>query len=189
LLCALTTFAVTYASPYRGTGRGIYTSTGYNNHSNSAQTHTATMGSTDSYYGMNTHCATTLTAVTSMSVQGFNTSASAITGGVTTCDAGHSHGIRITKTNGDDDDDDDDPPPQPSVCHCVWVEVSPGVFQCKYCGRTLVEGCDCDPCRCPLDMNWGVVLFMVAMAAVYAYIKKTDLTPNSDVRNGREMVA
>jgi len=156
------------------------------------------MGSIDSYQGINPHSATTLTAVTSMSVQGFYTSASAIIGGVTTSDAGHSHGVKMTKTNGEET------PPQPGdegYCpgcggHYKWdpsLNAGDGGWYCEICGCELEDGCGCGAtdgyCRCPLDMNWGVVLFMVALATVYAYIKKTDLTPNSDVRNGRDMVA
>lgn len=149
------------------------------------------MGSTNSYQGINPHSATTLTAVPAMSVQGFYTSASAITGGVTTSDVGHSHGVKLTKTN----ENDPEPGGNPHDCGCQWVPDGNGGYRCPNCGATW-DGdefdnstCKCDPCRCPLDMNWGVVLFMVALATVYAYIKKTNLTPNSDVRNGRDMLA
>ncbi|MDY6406231.1 MAG: hypothetical protein SPK97_03745 [Bacteroidales bacterium] len=181
ILCTLATYAVTYASPYKGQGRGVYTFAGYGRQAYGAQAPTTTMGSTSSYRGMNTTTTSTLTVANPMPVRGIYTSASSIQGGVTTYDAGESpHRAPGRSRNASWPDNPDDSPD----CGCHWVDSGDGeTYVCPICGHIWNEyddagrdHCHCveesGSCRCPLDFSWGVALFMAASAAAYALKKK-----------------
>ena len=178
ILCTLATYAVTYASPYKGQGRGVYTSAGYCRQAYGAQAPTTTMGSTSSYRGMNTTTTSTLTVANPMPVRGIYTSASSIQGGVTTYDTSAPHRGHIRRIGSET-------PPGPGDdgycehCHYVWdpsLNLGHGGWICDRCGRELMDGCECAEesghCWCPLDFSWGVALFMAALAAAYALKKK-----------------
>ncbi len=161
MLCALTASAVSYATPYKGAGRGLYT-TLHNSQSHSsigsstvlAQAPVAAISSVNSSRGISSSNVS-MTRVQS----GIYTSASSISGGVTTYDAGHVHGVS-RKTPGHNDDAD--------VCDCV-DENDDGV--CDICGDPI-DACECDPCRCPITDGWQVWLFVGTLAAAYALYKK-----------------
>ena len=186
MLCALTASAVSYATPYMGSGRGfIHTTSSARVHSigngggGLASAPVATMSS------VNSHRSTSSSTVVSTGVScasgvvssthvhsGIYTTASAISGGVTTEDTGHHHG-HVRK---------DPTPPSPGDpgycehCHYVWdpdANAGDGGWVCSVCGRELEEGCNCtDECHCvPLDEEWHVWLFVSLIAALYALIK------------------
>ena len=166
LLCALTAFAVSYASPYRGSGRGYIHTTLHTATQGLAQAPVATMSSTSRGYG--SHGVSTpidTRTIDVVPVSGICTAASAIRGGVTTYDSGHVHGVS-RKTPGHNDDVDECP-------YCVDED---GDDVCDICGHDI-DDCTCEEeygyCPCPLTDGWQVWLFMAVLAAGYdLYMKK-----------------
>lgn len=167
LLCALTASAVSYAKPYKGAGKGYIYTTLHNSQSHSsigsstilAQAPVAAISSVNSSRGIST------TSVSVTRVQsGICTSASSISGGVTTYDTGHHHPGRIRK-DGSPEHHGEPGTPCP---HCV-DEDGDGI--CDICDEELEE-CTCDPCRCPITDGWQVWAFMAILAAAYALCKK-----------------
>lgn len=168
LLCALTASAVSYAKPYKGAGRGYIYTTLHNSQSHSsigsttvlAQAPVAAISSVNSSRGIST------TNVSSTRVQsGIYTSASSISGGVTTYDSGHHHSGHIRKVGGHNGDADE--------CeHCVDGN-DDGV--CDVCDHAI-DDCTCEEeygyCRCPLTDGWSVWLFVGILAAAYALYKR-----------------
>lgn len=167
LLCALTASAVSYAKPYKGAGKGYIYTTLHNSQSHSsigsstvlAQAPVAAISSVNSSRGIST------TSVSVTRVQsGIYTSASAISGGITTYDSGHVHGIS-RKTPGHNGDAEE--------CeHCVDGN---GDGVCDRCGCAM-DDCTCEDesgyCWCPLTDGWQVWLFVGILAAAYALYKK-----------------
>lgn len=106
-------------------------------------------------------------------VQGIRTSASQIFGGITTYDEPApicKRGRRLAPSG----------PPAPgdegycSGCdgHYVWDE-SEGDYYCTECGHYLMDGCDCNPCHCPIAFDWQVLLFLSTLACAYVTYKET----------------
>lgn len=177
MLCVLTADAVSYASPYKGSGRGVVYASGSRHRmvasANSVQAPIASMTSTSSM-GVSSR---------TMSVSGITTIASTISGGVTTADSPIVRPGSIKRAGGDIP-----PPPAPGdegYCdHCdyIWdpnANAGDGGYVCSKCHRGLEEGCNCskeDPnyCWCPIDLNWGAMLFLALLAIGYgAYKKRT----------------
>lgn len=68
-------------------------------------------------------------------------------------------------------------PPGSPECGCHWVDNGDGTYTCPVCGATWdtfddINTCDCDPCRCPIDLNWGAMLFLASLAIGYGVYKK-----------------
>lgn len=172
LLCTITASALSYASPYKGAGRGgyIYTTSAVHQRTASAgmaQAPVASMTSTGSSMGRG--IASAATPVTSTpSVRGIQTSASQVYGGVTAGDTySQISGPRRAGTT----------PPIPGICEeCHWVQDEHGHWYCDVCGCDAMDGCDCgDHCGCPLDLNWAVMLFFALLTAAYGIYKKRNL--------------
>ncbi len=191
ILCAVSAGAVSYASPYRGAGQGvIYTMSSPHNSAATdglAQAPVATMGSVSSASTMG--ATRSANAVQSMAtamnvahpVKGIYTAATAVSGGVTTYDsgAGHRHKGNVRRL------ESKDTPPSASDdgycehCHYIWDEslnLGKGGWICESCGCELKDGCDCAEesgyCWCPLDFNWGAMVFLMLLAVGYAMWKK-----------------
>lgn len=188
-------WSVEYASPYRGSGRGIYTSSPIQRSAASvgvAQAPVAAMGSvsrgvapvdgTQGYASMRT--ITTAVSMT-QSARGIYTAASSVTGGVTTNETGGKPRGRVRKTT----PEPTSPVPTPDtpgscpgcVGHYKWDpdgNAGDGDWYCMQCEHYLTEGCTCAEedgyCWCPLDLNWGAVLFLALLAAGYAMWKGKD---------------
>ena len=100
-------------------------------------------------------------------VQGIQTSASYVTGGVTAGDtyARMSGRRKAGETPGVGGN--------PEVCYC---EDSDGNHKCDHCGAYFDEfdgSCSNNPCWCPIDLDWNVMLFLTAAAGIYMLYKKT----------------
>jgi len=180
LLCALTASAVSYATPYKGSGRGFIHTTLHNSQSHSsigsstvlAQAPVAAISSVNSSRGISSSNVS-VTRVQS----GIYTSASSISGGVTTYDSGHS-GRKVRKSPVHPGNPDDDECPG-----CIYGDDG----TCIICGHDPMDGldddgecsghchgeCDEDGCHCvPLEFNCAVALFMTVLAAAYALYKR-----------------
>ena len=157
-------YAVNYASPYKGAGRNGYVYSTARAQSSSvysglAQAPTASMHSTTSMY-RGIASANTNTSATSQ-VRVMQTFASSVTGGVTTADT-YAHISGPRKIGGN-----------PHGCNC---EDEDGDEKCDHCGTDFSEFddyCDNDPCWCPIGDGWQVWLFMAMLAIAYTSIKKT----------------
>lgn len=179
LLCTFSAFAIGYATPYKGTTRS-----GYMHMTSSAQGHsigsgggsiaqapTASMRSTSSTSGVTS----TIASVSIPSipvVQGIRTSASHVSGGVTsTTTYAQMHGAHKAKQSGEG-------PGLPEgackECHWEWNEEL-GVYVCTVCGSYSNLGCDHmyeeGYCWCPITDGWQVWVFMGALAAAYVVYK------------------
>lgn len=160
LLCAVCTFAVSYATPYKGSGYSSY-AVGYMRTSapvmGIAQAPVATMSSTSASLSV---------GVTRSQDQGIGTnrgiytSASAVRGGVTTSDsaAGRKGAPGIKKT----------PSLPPGACEdCTWVyDEERGVWYCLYCDCEPEDG-HCEHHCVPLEFDESVWLLMAAMVMAY----------------------
>lgn len=163
LLCTITASALSYASPYKGAGRGgyIYTTSAVHQRAASAgmaQAPVASMTSTGSSMGRGIAAAATPAAATP-SVRGIQTSASQVYGGITAGDT-------YTQISG----------PRrvghPGECsHCI-DDNDDGY--CDRCGMDIYE-CEEETCWCPLDLNWAVMLFFALLTAAYGIYKKRNL--------------
>lgn len=165
LLCALAASALNYASPYKGAGRnGIYTTSSAQMHSigsagsTMAQAPVASMHSTSR--GITSTAATASVSVPQVAC--IRTTASAISGGITTYDQGPRRGpVRKVVL--------------PWVCeHCEFEENADGDMECIYCHAIAEDGCHCTPdCHCNVPIGDGkeVWLFVTALAGVYALYK------------------
>lgn len=99
-------------------------------------------------------------------VQGLLTSASMVGGGVTATET-YQRMTRAMRGSG--------PAKAPSlpdgVCeHCHWEYIG-GQWICSECGANVLDGCECTNggsyCWCPLDLNWGAMVFLMLLAAGY----------------------
>ena len=180
MFCALTMYAVSYASPYKGSAHGGYVAQPVYHSVGSvgiAQQPTATMGSTSAYRGtINSGVMATVKPV-----RGIYTSASAVRGGVT---SGQTYGrmngprrarMEETPIHPGDPDDDDDPCPH---CHDDIINATgePGHDNlCDECGHDMYE-CTCEGedgyCWCPIGDGWDVWLFMAVLGTGYAFVAR-----------------
>lgn len=186
IVCTLSASALSYASPYKGAGRNGYIHTSAPMRSSMgtravmAQAPVAAMSSTSSYgtQYMPSYAGTIETSSNNTQVRGIYTAASAVQGGITTCETHSSNKVSGKRKN--------TIPGHPEVCeHCHWEYIEnyygPGMHEwvCSSCGATLRDNdCTCEEesgyCWCPLDLNWSVMLFFAALAVAYeAYKKRT----------------
>lgn len=169
MLCTFSAFAIGYASPYKGSAHS-----GYMHMTSSAQVHSigsggggfaqapvASMRSTSSSYGRG--IAQTTSSIATPQLSCIRTSASAISGGVTTYDEAPRRG-NVSKQK------------LPGACeHCDWeFDAGKDDYVCIHCGCTLEDGCtcgkDCD-CDVPLGDGPEVWAFVAALASAYALYK------------------
>ncbi len=159
--------AMTYSSTYKGSGRGyVHTTSSAQVHSlgsaggGMAQAPVASMSSTSSSYSRG--IAQTSSSIATPQLSCIRTSASAISGGVTTYDEGPRRG-HVRKVV------------LPFVCeHCDFEENADGDLECIYCHAIAENGCNCTPdCHCDVPIGDGteVWLFVTALAGVYALYK------------------
>ena len=196
LLCALTAAAVSYASPYKGSGYHagpVYASTST---IGMAQTPAVTMSSTSSFRG-HSNAGVAGGAISSYG-GGISTSASSVTGGVTTYNAAAGHTPHKARKSEPD-------VPELEHCDCTWYwDEGRHLWVCSVCGATLTQaeaemvGLFCPDagedghCHCgmPLEFGFEEWLFMAAIAGAYALYKVyMGKKSYGDVRNGREMIA
>lgn len=185
MFCAVNVWAVSYASPYKGTGRNgwIYLTSSVN-HSTAAtgiaQTPQIAMSSVSrgvsagvSSRGIVTgRMSTGMVMGTAVPVRGIYTSATSVTGGVTTYSHPHLGSVRKES----EDPSNPSHHGQPEICQqCIDAN---GDDVCDRC-RCDMDGCTCATeeggpgyCWCPLDMNWGAMLFLALLAGGYAMWKK-----------------
>ena len=162
--CALTASAVTYSSPYRGTGRTghVYSSHCYSSMSGKTQAPVASMGSTSSYIS---HGSTSTMIVSPHAATGFTTAASSIHGGVMASTT-YERISTIRRTPGHKGEPEDDPCP-----YCIDNDDD---GYCDRCGCDM-EDCTCEEesgyCSCPINDTWDVWLFMATLCATYALVK------------------
>ena len=116
-------------------------------------------------------------------VQGFRTSASYVTGGVTSSQTFNRHGALRRGSTPGLGGGEGDPPGDPDCPNCIWVD-----DVCIICGHDKYDGCTCggdgSDCHCPVEFDWKALLFLTAAAGVYM-AKKTkksrayEVTPKS----------
>ena len=116
---------------------------------------------------MNSSYDRSYSASTTTRVQGIQTSASSVYGGVT---AGETYArmTGVRKTGGGTE-----PGGNPNGCYC---EDHDGDGFCDHCGALLDEfdgGCSNDPCWCPLPLDWTAILFLLALTCAYVTYKET----------------
>ena len=174
LLCALSASALSYASPYKSTGRtGMYmtVSSHHRVSSSFARTPSYTMNSVNSVSSSVSRGAANNNFANTPQVRCMYTYASAICGGVTTSQTCSRVGARKGPAL---------PDPELPDCGCYWYwDEEKGQFVCPNCDCELdpdmigiADACDCDPCHCPIGDGWQVWLFMIAMAAAYGFVVK-----------------
>ncbi len=182
---------MSYASPYKGARRGyIYTTSGVRHATTAeglAQTPQIAMSSVSS--GVNTggssrgivtgRMSTGVVMRTAVPVRGIYTSATSVTGGVTTYSHPHPGSVRkgggVLPPGGENDD---------PLIVCPSCKDENGDGTCDICGCSIYclngeSECACatDPygpgyCWCPLELNWSAMVFMAVMAAAYAVWKR-----------------
>ena len=184
MFCAVSVWAVSYASPYKGAGRngGIYLTSGVRHATTAegmAQTPQIAMSSVSrggntgvSSRGIVTgRMSTGVVMGTAVPVRGIYTSATSVTGGVTTSTTYASMTLpKLTPRRSQ---------AFPGAPECSECYDNNGYNLCDACGCNLLNGCDCatDPtgpgyCWCPLELNWGAMLFLALLAGGYAMWKK-----------------
>ena len=167
MLCAITASALSYASPYKGAGRGgyIYTTSSARQHtitSGLAQAPVASMASTGSSMGRGIASAAT-SAASTPSVRGIQTSASQVYGGITAGDT-------YTQISGPRR-----APGDPEGGEHNWVDNGDGTYTCTICGITIseddyLEGIFDAHCV-PINDGWTASLFMSLLAGAYTLYK------------------
>ena len=183
-LCVITASAVSYASPYKGAGNGGYVYASSSSRlstyggSGMAQAPTASMGSVNRGGGFSYSGGTMAMSMPSVvSVRTITTSATRVTGGVTTYTATSPRRGAARKSPGNNGDPGAGP--DGCECHWEWDDVN-NKWVCTICECEItlddyldygLDACDCDPCRCPIDFDWMAGLFMALLAAAYAFYK------------------
>lgn len=171
LWSVLTASAVSYATPYKGSGRNGYIhTTMHHSHSCShsdvgglVQVPVAAMGATSVITRGMANSSNAVSA-NALDVRGIQTSASSIQGGVTTYDTEARFSPRRSNTPGHGD-------LHPDCEHCIDEN---GDDICDICGCDLLDGCTCDHCTCdvPITDGWQMWLFMTVMTTAYVMYKK-----------------
>ena len=185
MLCAITASALSYASPYKGAGHGgyIYTTSSARQHTIStglAQAPVASMASTSGSSASRGIAYASTSSVSMPSVQGIRTSASNVSGGITSGDtyaqigtSGHRRGPQLP----------------PGACtNCEWYyDEETGTWRCHYCDCEPEDG-QCEHHCVPIGDGWEVLLFAAALAGAYALYKvRAGKTPYGDVRDANDM--
>ena len=184
MLCAITASALSYASPYKGAGRGgyIYTTSAVHQRTASAgmaQAPVASMTSTGSSASRGIAYASA-SGVSMPSVQGIRTSASRVSGGVTSGDTYAQIGTSGPRRG----------PELPSgACgHCDWYyDEETGTWRCHYCDCEPEDG-ECNHNCVPVGDGWTAWLFVATLAGAYALYKvRAGKKSNGDVRDANDM--
>ena len=169
LLCAITASALSYASPYKGAGHGgyIYTTSSARQHTIStglAQAPAASMASTSGSSASRGIAYASTSSVSMPSVQGIRTSASRVSGGITSGETYSQIGTSGPRRA----------PGDPGEEH-NWVYNGDGTWTCTICGITITDDDYYDlnyPEHCvPVGDGWEVWLFAAALAGAYALYK------------------
>ncbi len=163
---------MSYASPYRGSNYGFYTSYSAYKAAEAgslAQAPTVSMRSTSRSFGSPTTSTPIDTrTITAVPVSGIYTAAAAIRGGVTTDDAEAGRkGAPGMRTNS----------LPPGACTgCIWTyDEENDVWYCIVCGCEPEDDCDHGVCV-PLTDGWQVWLMMALLAAAYAVRRNRKIT-------------
>ena len=191
LLCVCATYAISYASPYKGSVSRHSTHTMHTSGITSMPI--ASMGSVSAGM-MSSGSSSNSQREINYSTTGFATCANSIRGGVTTRQTAAS--MRASAPNqaprrakaeeggGSGGGVIDDLP----NCGCYWYydEVNE-VWRCTVCDCIItdddfldgpVDHCGCDPCRCPIEWDWSVLAFVSLLCFVYIAYKKRQKMSN-----------
>lgn len=178
LLCVCATYAISYASPYKGSVSRHSARTMHISGITSMPT--ASMGSVSAGM-MSSGSSSNSQREINYSTTGFATCATSIRGGVTTRqtaaamsvsapnNAPSKSGPLRTKPYTPDDGCDQ--------CHWVLDEETGDIY-CEICGCDYMDGCSCDPCRCPVEFDWSVLAFLSLLSVAYIAYKKRQKMSN-----------
>ncbi len=184
LLCVCATYAISYASPYKGSVSRHSTRTMHTSGITSMPT--ASMGSVSAGM-MSSGSSSNSQRGINYSTTGFATSATTIRGGVTTRQTAASMSAsapnqapRRAKQEGSDVTGN---PSWLPDCGCYWYyDEEAGVWKCTNCSceidpNDIFDGdypdhCDCDPCQCPIEWDWSVWAFLSLLSVAYIAYKK-----------------
>lgn len=167
------TGAIRYPSPYKGAGDEGYVRSSARLHRHSTADYTQTpmiaMRSTSTAmggasargirYGRPTH------------MQGFETSATNVRGGVTAGSTYAAMGPHKAPHKSQ---------AYPGVPEC-YCHDDDGDKVCDHCGADYedeFDGCDNDPCWCPIEWDWSVLAFLSLLSFAYIAYKKRQLMSN-----------
>ena len=184
MLCVCATYAISYASPYKGSVSRHSTHTMHTSGITSMPT--ASMGSVSAGM-MSSGSSSNSQHGINYSTTGFATSATTIRGGVTTrqtaasmnASAPNKVGARRSQAY---------PGGVVSDCECQWEldEVNDKLV-CPVCEDEIYLfdldpgehfHCDCDPCRCPIEWDWSVLAFLSLLSFAYIAYKKRQKMSN-----------
>lgn len=186
LLCVCATYAISYASPYKGSVSRHSTRTMHTSGITSMPT--ASMGSVSAGM-MSSGSSSNSQHGINYSTTGFATCATSIRGGVTTRQTAASMSVSAPNKVGARRSQVF-PGGVVSDCECPWEY--DGVnekYVCLVCGDEididdiLLDGdghfhCDCDPCRCPIEWDWSVLAFLSLLSFAYIAYKKRQKMSN-----------
>ena len=184
--------AVSFASPYKGSGRGfIYTTSSSHSTASSAglaQAPVVSMGSVSagmmsSGNSSKNQSSRGINYATIGGLSGIATCATTIRGGVTTRQtaakmsaSAPNKAPRRAKKEGVDPYGNPEGLPD---CGCYWYyDKEAGVWKCTNCSCEIdlydgpVDHCDCNPCRCPIEWDWSVWAFLSLLSVAYIAYKK-----------------
>lgn len=187
LLCVCATYAISYASPYKGSVSRNSARVGY---SSMASMPTASMGSVSAGM-MSSGSSSNSQRGVNYSTTGFATCATSIRGGVTAGQTAASmnasapnNAPRRAKQEGPGASGN---PSWLPDCGCYWYEEG-GIWHCVNCDCTIdpndifdgdyPDHCTCDPCRCPIEWDWSVLAFLSLLSFAYIAYKKRQKMSN-----------
>lgn len=192
LLCVCATYAISYASPYKGS---VSRHSAHIVHSGMASMPTASMGSVSagmmsSGSSSNNQSSLGINYATSGGLSGIATCATTIRGGVTTRQTAASMNASMPnnaprhakKEEGVDPHGNPEGLPD---CGCYWYyDKDEGVWKCTNCPCVIdlydgpVDHCDCNPCQCPIEWDWSVLAFLSLLSFAYIAYKKRQKMSN-----------
>ena len=171
LLCVCATYAIYYASPYKGS---VSRHSTHIVHSGMASMPTASMGSVSAGM-MSSGSSSNSQREINYSTTGFATCATTIRGGVTADMTYNRIGGGPRKVSGPGVPEED--------CHCYDninnTTGEPGADDlCDQCGHEI-GNCECDPCNCvPVEFDWSVLAFLSLLSFAYIAYKKRQKMSN-----------
>lgn len=178
------TYAVTYASAYKGAGRNGYTYTTSSVRTSApsfgmAQAPVASIGSTRGSSSRGMGHAGGGASVSVPQIKCITTFASNVSGGTTSSETyEHIHSSGPHKAGSPDTPPTPDDDGYCEHCHYVWdqsLNNGRGGWVCSVCGSELKDGCihmeEEGYCWCPIEDGWQVWLFVAALAAAYMVYK------------------
>ena len=172
---------MSYASAYKGAGRN-----GYIHTTSSARSHTVSSGLAQAPIASMTSTGSSIhrgiaynsaSSVAASSVQGIRTSASHVSGGMTSGET-YAH-ISLTGRRKALGDPDNPPAPGdegycPGCTGCYVWDATAGDWYCPECDCYLMDGCECgEHCHCNVPIGDGkeVWLFLAGLAVAYTVYK------------------